>query len=1568
MARTAPADPNTLYVLTTLRLVNGRYRFVIRWIPGASDEPTQGDNLPTAADIFTVTIRRPGTRLYLQPDWTWSANPNGFDVRALPYAMIDPPRRGAPIPDAPSVDDQWLVAIEPTAPVDPSLKTLSLTPLSSAPMGVCHLLDNLDKDRVAYRVWRCFSAAASNYAKRQSGTRIAFTETEAQNEAVRLATRLVRSGLRPRHLPAIIAADQATLRARTRKAEADGLVDRQAPRLAAAWRRLAFASAMAEDEAALQAADYDLRSATQTRQQLRLKALQGGELIDFWGGLDVSEPVVAPLDRGKAYPSAKLLGLGVDLGDFSAADVQSWCAPLPNGSNDFVSIEVTHRLDPNQTRTFGIGRGRTGHLRVRPRYDYDKGSTMLKVDALQGALANGSSNPPLTPSAAWVNFDLVKSWTNPDAQTKPADGEQDTALNFTTGDGRVEILIKPAPPNLDANGNTLNTVVGYNVYGVWEGASAASDQWFQPGHEPSLADLKPWLITRRYSLYRDLAPALPPVNMAPHPALVSALTNPAWHPTLLRTDNLTDIASGKGESIPSVTNTQDDGKTRLTVFGFDLRRGSQVAPALPPGVPGAWDPVYTPMPGWMPEVWRATLGAHPQPQGYRFWVTAVDSMEQESAPLAVSAEDKDAGQDVTLFYKPTRRTQLRAPPRASDADAGALTFVSTGDRKSVRVTCGTPNAFLLGTNSGPDEPSSPLDPAGLRAIVQVLRRRLKAPLQETLKVHRLSTNPTLDSKAWSDARAPLLAQGWEAWTDTTVEAPAAKGLWTADFPLKFEDRSYEYLALVGFRVKGPALPFWHPPTAARSVQVTVPDTTSGVIPPYKLSIQYVEETAGIGSVATSATIAVQADAVARAAAPAQVPFELAVADPVLPPPSVNRDTVLMRLISQPVSTNGAPVAALPWPDAHGPTLTRGQVATCETAMSRVHYPDKMISPPPSADEDLAIRRALARLCAGDGTSQRLLRNPMLGFRGLGSIRWRYTPFAASPPKVDSAGKPTEAETSLFRIYTAAAPHSLVEAVAAPLQGDLRRLSNGRFEISHFTGDPAATAALSSGQQPALVRVTTTQDPAFANLRAFESSGGVFLADLDPLDGDLPKMRAPAVPVQIYMGRIAREVPNSRFDAESDCSAWAPIPGGPAEMIAWWVSSVSAEQKTSPMSVAAWPMTAQKFAASVQPRAPASLGVRQVKSVSDYKYNPLDPTQKIWCPSQLDALGAEFLPRLYLSWEKPDVWAGAGVAGGAMYVEVDREYEHASRQTSRLILHADAVTPWQAIRDLETVPADAAIDLSWIDAIRDNWLLGKEVEVEAKLIDDPAFIRADDRQLDAAGLVIETGQSADVAVRFIDYYAQPNTNRDEVMESDYRYRHRLRYAQDLGSTSGWKYLRSEWTDWSDFVLPISPELSPQLLQTSTANFPEIAPPRVRFVISSKPVTLRRARHHAAFRRGNVDWLYRVMIYRQVQSLLTQSSGANGALDWIEVGSALALKPDETMELLDDGFERSAYGQAMSLQYRFVLQQIARDDDTQEERPVRTATNGLLDFTVAVPAPKTNQDTVQEVEVVQSYNVR
>ena len=70
MARAA--DPNKLYVLTTLRLIGGSYRFVVRWIPGASDDPSQGDNLPTAADIFTITIRRPGARLYLQPDWTWT--------------------------------------------------------------------------------------------------------------------------------------------------------------------------------------------------------------------------------------------------------------------------------------------------------------------------------------------------------------------------------------------------------------------------------------------------------------------------------------------------------------------------------------------------------------------------------------------------------------------------------------------------------------------------------------------------------------------------------------------------------------------------------------------------------------------------------------------------------------------------------------------------------------------------------------------------------------------------------------------------------------------------------------------------------------------------------------------------------------------------------------------------------------------------------------------------------------------------------------------------------------------------------------------------------------------------------------------------------------------------------------------------------------------------------------------------------------------------------------------------------------------------------------------------------
>jgi len=74
------------------------------------------------------------------------------------------------------------------------------------------------------------------------------------------------------------------------------------------------------------------------------------------------------------------------------------------------------------------------------------------------------------------------------------------------------------------------------------------------------------------------------------------------------------------------------------------------------------------------------------------------------------------------------------------------------------------------------------------------------------------------------------------------------------------------------------------------------------------------------------------------------------------------------------------------------------------------------------------------------------------------------------------------------------------------------------------------------------------------------------------------------------------------------------------------------------------------------------------------------------------------------------------------------------------------------------------------------------------------------------------------------------------------------------------------------------------------------------------------------------------------------------------------------LVDDGFERSAYGEPLSLKYRLILLQFIRDESSMQERPVRTSKDGFLDFTVNVPAPIVDKGAVHEVEITELFNVR
>lgn len=1564
----ANLDPNRLYVRALLRQIDNCYRFVVRWLPGASEERYEGDDLPTGRDTFLVSIKRVGAGLWLQADQRqWAPAPAQFRIKPKRYFMVDPPRKGVTIPGAANPTDLWLSASEPSAPVDPALTQLNIGNDASAAMGVCHLVDNLDKDRIAFRIADAFTKTAANYAAQKRLGELALNASEVKTAVEQIAIAMVRKGIRPCDLPALLLRERARLAGITREHATKADQTKAAADIAAAWRRLSLYAALAEDGAALAVADEEWASGTQTRQQLRLKALQGGDLIDFWSGLDAAQSPVPPASRGQIHSSSFALGLGDTFGSFSRQEVLDWRTNLRHGSSDIIMVQVTHELDPAAAPVFGFGKKGSGHLPARTSVNYTAGDAPLVDRDLERALNFGSSAPPLAPLRAWVNYDLVRSWVDPEAEAVPADGELATTLNFGTGDGKIEILIETSEP---AQGEAAP--IGFNVYGVWEGASPASDSWFSSNAPvPSIEALGPWLITRRYSLERDLKGALPPIGGNPHPNLVAALKRPPAHPALLRPDEVRDLGEGADSVLPAETNTADGGKRRFTVFGFDLRRGAQQQATLPADVPGAWDPVYPPQNSWTPHLWRGEImpSGHANPQRYRFWVTAVDSYGQETAPIAVAAEDSAALEQPTPYFLPRIRTQLGPAPQADGTDPQALALTYNSVRGELMLRFSAPRAFQQGVNIPVGSQPPQLDPTSLSARVKILRRRLKPVLATTAYVGASSTDAIEESLAWRNALSPLRAAGWTDWHDELIRGPGATG-WAIQKPieLNYLDQSHEYVALVGFMVKTTDSPFWHPYAARRRVQATKTETTAAGTQ-YKLVEEWIEENPSIGAPTKSSPVSVEALQAARSADRVSQMSVPALAKPILPPPLIDRDRVLMRLLANPAGIVGGIEPPRQWPDAEGPLMTEGQIAMCEAALDVRRYEASNTSDFPNDLELRSLRRALARLCAGGAGEPKsigLSRNGLVGFRGVVKLGWQYRPLSAVPPRLKGK-QPLEAEAGMFRIYGAIAPVGEASAAAAPVRVTARPQADGTIRLRALAGETISTGeifeTLRSGAQPTLIRFSTQGEPVFASLVSLTLSDSDVFVTLEALDGSLPTDISKNIPAQLFLGRVLREVSNTAFDAPANCQAWVPISGGPDEFFAWWVASVSAEQRQAPLhqfsSVSDWPVSGRRFAATVQPNPPERLEVRTVRDLADPYLDPTNPRHKPWCPTDLDKDGARYLPRIYLNWDQP----GDNNSGlTKLYVEVGREFINASADDEALRALAVMTTPWQAIRTLNDMSGNEPIALDIISAIRDNWLIGEQLEMNVGFQADP-FISVDDpdpkRRLVALGL----GGTTSGLYRFIDYFAEPNVNRGKVMESDHRFRYRLRFVQELETNSDWKWLYSPWTEWSSHVLPVAPQLSVILVQEqSSAITGEITPPRVHFKFGSQQLVAEKA-NQAIDRREDADWIYRILLYRKVPAILAPNPG--GA-DWLEIDAPKHLTAGGAAEIIDEMFEREEFEKPLRLRYRLAVEQIVRRGGY--ERPVRSLDSGPIEFDVDIRAPYQKASGSEEVRVTRIFNVR
>jgi len=1491
---------------------------VVRWALGDT-----GNELPHPDDVFDVELMVNGSVIAQR------------SVSPLNYAMLDPARLSAPYP-YPGESREWQVAQQPKVPIDPA--AADHEDLSGKAIGVIHLLQPTSGPRLRFRAARVLFEAFADVRDRERALQ-SLSDHDLAESAVRFADTLIRSKVRPLHLPKIASGEYQTLTS----GRGVSLLSIDAAPL----RQLSHATLVLHALTlphVVPKLDEVIEQSQQVRNHIRFAALSGGAMIDYWSDPENTGSSPGESDRGKAYPSSELIGLGCRI-CIDASDVNKWIATkqdliarVSHRPRFFDVTSITRLAETRFTKLDHI------YLDGDPVSFKSFDAPTITYDRMKRAMLLGSSHPVQPPSGARVDWGMVRVEMAP----RENGAATEATTSFRTGDAKIEIAID-MPLSVPFAPKNERTSTAYNVYGAWEGAPGFDKYFADQSINPSLQELRPWLLTRRYSFARDLRLAFPSVGGHDHPALLAAMTTPHWHPLLKRPDVLQDESDPKVTPLPDISGEGD------AIFTFDIRTG--MAMQAPDRPPVGWDLAGPMAMAWTPEADRelAPFAATPRrPQRYRFWVTSVDPFEQESEPVPVRTEDSDLDEVPSMLFEPKRRTPLSPPP-----GGGSLSCMFDTGSKRLRVDFETPFEAQVSGQASTGGPQKRIDRTSVEATVAVFRRLLLQDKSAT--AYGLMARSLPDLPQWRALLRELERDRWRLFTTATVSQSISGDQWSEDFTLVEDDLGWEYLAAVGFSVKASHSGFWGKSVRLDSgrgrsltrVRPVKPEPGSS----YEKVPDKIDDTPSSSGI-SRANPCLVSDPKAPWT-PNVLGVRVLAAKPVAAPPGVRRDLVLQRLLEREFTKGGQSEPRKLWGEA---LLTDGQITMLREALARTVSQDRPL--PPESDDLAPARRILARDFRQDVLQQNakngLRQHATVGFRGLAEIKWCYTPRSKRHP--NEHGK--FAEAAAFRIYTTAIPTSSVESANyATLIGDVALVSNNTYRLVPKKGGVDEWVSVS--QRPTAVTLKGS-DGTFVvtSVRRASTDGGEFRVELlPPSAGTLPA----GGEARFFSAQPLEDVPSRGIDEPADYRFLAPIPGGVEAWFAWWVSGVSATGlEASPSRID--PMAVELLPRTVEPPPPSILKVLPPSDNSLHFLDPRNPDHAKWLPTSVSKIAdAKSFPRTVVAWLPPIVDEVE-----PLKVEIQRIERQIAKPPQQFELSA-VKSAWDAIKTIEGLSDNSPIDTDDLDALM-PWLGGEVVEVPSTSDAEYWVVFDPKRQMTVNGviqlpidsLLTDNAGLPEKLSAWVDYFGR-NKDYDSPMDANWDYQYRLRTLVDLGSSLGdQRYLFSTATPWSLNVAPETPAIRLSRLSATAAEL-EIPKARVRFVFHPKLTAFAKS---ALTRVLDIErkWEYRIVVRRKLDS----PSIGGGDQPWIDVGNPLRIVFGDTSlgekDITDDEVDRNWPGHEPNVIYRIFIQEFMVVDrpDGRVERLVRAfdSGNGSPEVPVFLPAPLSSD---REVEVRQELEI-
>ncbi|RTQ33678.1 hypothetical protein EJP69_14990 [Variovorax gossypii] len=1424
-------------------------RVRVRWI---LREDSTGDVMfPLPEDSFLVELVQVGS----------SGVVDQRTVFPHPYVMLDPPRtlvELAKMPDGQPYSN-LLPSPHPWRQVDPAKDDLTAPDNSTLALGIAHLLGHSSPAHVHRQLVDLAANALRSMGREgmRAGTSSATAE-ELKAWAELFAT-LVRRF--PGHASELRGHVRSRLKSFGRiptTAEVFPWVEKILPVDAAASAR-AFAAqlsllSIAGAEAARIAGD-----AANIRGLMGMRTVQGGELLDYWCDAaltmaDQPTQVCPPARQGARVVAAEAFGLGTD---FQLSSGQT-------GKD--IKVRVT-RQRPAELK-------KSGFYSFSPDLPFDKckaGTFRLRkhaFDAVRDTQVGDYPPPDASKFSAWVDYDIVSSFQADKGHEFTADDFETMFLRAkpVTGDGLVGLRVvrrKPPAPAADYD-------YAFNVYCLWEGASKAMQKYFdQPETQPPIDELRPFLVTRRYSFRRDLAG-----NAFQDPGRIAALRvlDDPPHEALLGRPTAIE-QSGTAVAYPTPTATEQC--AQLSISLRDIFPANGAPPEVRWEKQGGGRPDQFDAHGiWTVEKTRPGTGALPDsalPQRYRLWITGVDVFGQESAPVpAVGSEPPDEHGPARTIFVPRWRSAPSAADETTCARDGEKLVVQWKVAPQELIGSSVDNYYRL----------------PLKAEIVMMRRPIRdiqKPTASSLTAEQGELNAVLARRV--DARA---AEGWEVWgrTCADVKSPVAQKV---EFALSLGDKGYDYVALISHAVPDDRSRFVQQDSVQRVRYLRRSTGADGkdrfdedwwAVPAQGAGSQY----------RNHPRFSPCAESQAVTAPPPEDKFppldlqafaaDLVRAKPVQGVVGVDRDQVLAKIIE-----------LKDLDDQHKERGTARRLLI-ETAIRRLEAP---------AEHPTGLEQLLDNLFTREAAQPREKSHPIIGFRGAVRLKW-------------SAKRRTDAvPVAQYRVYTARCPWPL------PDTSPVATLANG--VLAFEGGKPPASVTA----RPQFVVLHELGGGTWTGL-AFLDGASVKVKRLQSAEFLIPSRGDPPAGVKLQVALAGAELTTAcegplSSTSVQDYEVTLPVGGGYREFGAWWLCAADCTNKETWWDVKGEPkFFGLALAATIAPLPIQSLRAAGATQLLDAVHRDDFEKWRDFLPSALPKDGLALFPRTVVSWDADEVRANE------QYIFVERQTQAA--EPARAVSRDPA---WALLRAIQAAPVGSPWDDQY-KALR-QWLLGESSPVPDDDFepDTRRFFFKLDTPVGWAlrnAAMTRDKQGAAVPATFVDYFDLPPIEGGGVQPSlgEVTVRYRAFKAIDLMPDAGQpmpdqfdsRFLLSTPSAWTGWVRPEWPQLT---ISHTTKPMPRDGKPLVTFGARSEFAGASLVHSRVA----TDPFFFRVALRREMAQALAPSAASKFDVLVGELMQVPLAAGSSTLEVRtqDDSLERHEPATPCAAIYRVVSELVWRD---------------------------------------------